>query len=248
MDYFFSIITNYFFIQSAILLFFAPFYLSYLYKHKKFDKTKLTISEHLEKFFMSREANCLMLCWAALEAVIWFVIPEYLLLLLVFLRIKRKIQLLFYDIYGTILGTLIAFLIPFHTNSDILRIPYLQQNMITQVQVWYDHLGMFGLLFQPFSGVPYKIFTLTADRHHFFLPAFILLAVLVRISRYYFFYIIFTNLYPFVHRFVYKNYVPLFFIAGFIFTIALLKVYHGYDIHYVIDYSFIEKYKILIPK
>lgn len=247
MDYFFSIISNYLFIQSAILLFFAPFYLGHLYKYKKYDKTKLTISEHLEKFFVSQQANYLMMSWAALEAIIWFVIPEYLLLLLVFLRIKRKVQLVIYDIYGTILGTIIAFLLPIHSTTDILNIPYLQPNMIKQVQVWYEHLGIFGLFFQPFSGVPYKVFTLTAQSYHFFLPWFILLAVLVRISRYYFFYIIFTNIYPFLHRFVYKNYVPLFFIAGFLFTIALLKVYHFYDASYVIDYSFIKNYRWMIP-
>lgn len=247
MDYFFSIIENYLFIQSAIILFFAPFYLIYIYNHNKYDKTKLTLSEHLEKFFISKQANYLMMTWAALEAIVWFVIPEYLLLLLVFLRIKRKVQLVIYDIYGTILGTAIAFLIPFHRNTDILTIPYLQAQMLNQVQAWYDHLGIWGLLFQPFSGVPYKVFTLTAERYDFFLPFFILLAVLVRVSRYYFFYIIFTNVYPFVHRFVYKNYLPLFFISGFLFTIALLKVYNIYDVQYVVDYSFVEKYKVFFP-
>lgn len=241
MAYIWVIIQNYIVIQLSILAFFAPFYLAYLSRHKKFNGNKLTLSEHLERFFVSREANYLVFTWAALEAIIWFVIPEFLLLLIVFLRVKNKILLLKYDILGTLVGTLLAFVIaPTHMSN----IPYVQPNMIKQVQVWYTHLGILGLLFQPFSGVPYKVFTLTADQFHFFLPLFLLFAVLVRISRYFFFYFLFVNLYPFLHRFVYKNYVPLFLIASFIFTIALLKIYNIYGDQYLIDYTFIQKYKI----
>lgn len=210
---------------------------------------KPTISERLEKFFESKQANYLMFTWAALEAIIWFVIPEFLLLLMVFLRVRNKVQLLIYDILGTIVGTCIAFFIPFHSNSFITNIPYIQTAMIKQTEAWYTYLGVWGLFFQPFSGVPYKVFTLTADRSDFFLPVFLVIAVVARVSRYYFFYFMFTNIYPFVHRFVYKNYVPLFFIAGLLFTIALLRVYGLYDENYVVinEYPFLEKYKMLFP-
>lgn len=238
---FYIIIKNYFFIQLSVLSFFAPFYLLYRYKHQKSGAIKLSFNEHLEYFFGSKEANLLIFAWAALEAIVWFVIPEFLLLLIVFLRIRKKIQLLLYDIYGTIVGTIIAIVIPLHSNNDILKIPYLQSNMIAQTEVWYQSMGIFGLISQPFSGIPYKVFTLTIDRFEFFLPMFIILAVFVRVSRYYFFYLIFSGIYPFLHKFVYRNYIPLFIVACFIFTVGFLRVYNLYDNEYKIDYSFMDK-------
>jgi len=234
------IILNYFFIQISILAFFAPFYLVYRHSHAKKGMKNTTFKQHLEYFFSSKQANYLVFLWAASEAIIWFVIPEFLLLLIIFLRIRKKIELLTYDILGTAVGTILALIIPF-SRSEMLRIPYIQENMIKQVDVWYQHMGMFGLMFQPFSGVPYKIFTLLGHDYNFFIPLFIILGVLIRISRYYIFYLIFYGIYPFLHRFVYQNYLPMFVVSSFIFSLLLLKVYNLYDSHYQIDYSFIER-------
>jgi len=244
MAYIWIIFYNYCAVQVCILAFFAPFCLIYFYRYRKSGDIKLPVSEHIQRFFMSTEANWLVCIWAALEAVIWFVIPEFLLLLLVFLKVKNKRQLLKYDILGTLIGTITASVVDhFDPHIMISKIPYIQPNMVKQVEVWYTHLGIFGLIFQPLSGIPYKVFTLTANQFHFFLPAFILFAIIVRMSRYYFFYVVFTNLYPLVHRFVYKHYVLLFFIACFIFTIALLRVYAIYGEQYSVSYAFIREFQ-----
>lgn len=235
-----GIVVNYIIIQTAILAFFAPFYLFYRYRHKKLSLNKFSFNEHLENFFSSRQVNYLVFFWAASETIIWFVIPEFLLFLIIFLRVRKKIQLLTYDIAGTAAGTLLAIFIPI-THSEIAKIPYVQENMIKQVIVWYQHLGIFGLIFQPFSGVPYKIFTLTVNEFHFSIFLFIIFGILVRISRYYFCYLIFSGIYPLLHRFVYRNYLPMFFIACFIFSLLLLKVYNLYGPSYQIDYSFITR-------
>ena len=42
------------------------------------------------------------------------------------------------------------------------------------------------------------------------------------------------HIYPVFHRWVYKNYLPLFFIATFIFSVLLYKVYNSYGIGYVV--------------
>lgn len=235
-----NIVQNYILIQFAILIFFAPFYLVYKYNHNKAGLTHITFNLHLENFFSSRQANYLVFLWAASEAIVWFVIPEFLLLLIIFLRIRKKIELLIYDILGTAIGTVLAFFIPI-TRNEILQIPYIQENMIKQVEVWYQHMGIFGLIFQPFSGVPYKAFTLTAHEFNFFIPIFIIFGILVRITRYYFLYLIFSGIYPLLHRFVYRNYIPMFLMSCFLFSLLLLKVYNLYGSGYEIDYSFIDK-------
>lgn len=235
-----TIILNYILIQAAILAFFAPFYLIYRYKHAKTGVKSTTFNQHLKYFFSSKQANYLVFLWAASEAIIWFVIPEFLLLLIIFLRIKKKIELLIYDILGTAAGTTLALILHLSRNG-ILKIPYIQENMVRQVEVWYQHMGIFGLIFQPFSGIPYKVFTLTANEFSFFIPFFLIFGILVRISRYYIFYLIFSGTYPLLHRLVYRNYLPLVFISCFIFSLLLLKVYNLYGINYLIDYSFIDK-------
>ena len=230
------IVLHYLFIQASILLFAAPFYMAYRHTHGA-ASAEPTLSEKLEYFFSSRQANYLVFAWAALEALVWFVIPEFLLLLVVFMRLRNKRQLLLSDILGTASGTLLAFMLPGLSHERLAKIPYITSGMIAQTEVWYHQLGLVGLLFQPFSGVPYKVFTLASHGQGFWLPAFLALALIVRISRYYIFYLIFTGLYPFLHRLVYRNYVPLFFGACMIFTLLLVRVYDSYGKSYVPDYS-----------
>jgi membrane protein YqaA with SNARE-associated domain len=162
------------------------------------------------------------------EALIWFVIPEFLLLMIVFMRIRRKRELLYYDIYGTAAGTLIAYIAHLPVQS-IEKLPYIQTEMVTQVKSWYDDQGIFALIHQPFSGVPYKVFTHLAPEYGFFLPLFLLFAVVVRISRYYIAYVILINIYPVLHKYVYRNYVRVAIIGTLIFSLMLWKVYTAYS-------------------
>lgn len=231
LDSILKIIANYLFVQACIVIFVLPFYYLYRRKYVAEGTVKVSYSQHLEYFFSSRYANWLVFAWAASEALFWFVIPEFLLLLLVFMRIRRKRELLYWDIYGTIAGTLIAYMI--HLPAHLIdKLPYIQPKMIDQVNIWYNHLGIIGLLHQPFSGVPYKVFTHLATQHDLFLPLFLVFAVVVRISRYYIAYLIFTYLYPSLHKYVYRNYVRLVVAATFIFSLLLLKISSSYGASY----------------
>lgn len=182
----------------------------------------------MENFFTSKYANWLVFFWAMAEALVWFVIPEFLLLLLIFMRIRRKRELLYYDIGGTVAGTLVAFV--FHVPERLIAsLPYIQPSMVAQVKYWYNHHGILGLAYQPFSGVPYKVFTNLAPQYHFFVLTFLVVAVLVRISRYYLIYLFFSGIYPLLHKYVYRNYARLFLVATFIFSVLLLRVYMTYS-------------------
>ena len=166
------------------------------------------------------------------EALVWFVIPEFLLILLIFMRIQGKRELLFYDIYGTAVGTLIAFAI--HIPERLIDgLPYIQPSMVLQVRQWFDAHGIFGLIYQPFSGVPYKVFVHLAPEYHYFIFTFIIFAVIVRISRYYLIYLMLSGIYPILHKYVYHHYIRLFLIATFIFSLLLLRVYTSYGHHQV---------------
>jgi len=216
-----------------MVLFFVPFVAIFYIRNRQHIRDKRPhFNFFMEKFFASRESNYLVLCWALAEAVVWFIIPEFLLFLMIFMKVKHKVNLLKYDIIGTLIGTVVGFW--WHaSNSTLVKIPYVFQGMIEQTRLWYDAHGVWGLFFQPFSGVPYKVFTNLALDYHFFLPLFIVIAVVARISRYFIAYEVTKALYPLLHRFVRRHYAVLFVVGIVIFTGLLLKVSMTYGAGYV---------------
>lgn len=217
---------NFVIVTISIVIFVAPFFLWYWHKHKN-SLGKININLYLEYFFSSRQANWLIFVWAASEALIWFVIPEFLLLLIVFMRIRHKKQMLLYDIAGTVTGTIIALLLRL-PETTLAKLPYIQHGMIVQTKIWYSKQGLLGLAHQPFSGVPYKVFTHLAWQYHFFILLFIIMAVIVRIIRYLIAYGLFVSLYPKLHKIVKNNYIPLALGAILIFSILLYNTYNLY--------------------
>ncbi len=161
--------------------------------------------------------------WAALEAIVWFVIPEFLLLLVIFMKVERKFDLVRYDILGTVAGTIVAWWLRFG-DDQLLKVPYIYQPMIDQVRTWYDAHGILGLAFQPFSGVPYKVFTHIAPEYGFPLLLFIVVALAARMVRYLVIYQAAKAAYPAIHPIVRRHYAVLFVLAIIIFTGLLMRV------------------------
>lgn len=222
----FVYLANYLVVQISIIMFIGVFFFWYWLSHKESLKT-LGFNHYLENFFCSRQANWMVFAWAASEALIWFVIPEFLLLLVIFMRVHNKKQMLMYDIAGTVFGTIVALVIRL-PEKYIEYLPYIQPKMVSQTKIWFNENGVFGLLYQPFSGVPYKVFTHLAWQYKYNLLIFLFVAVAARIVRYVFAYGLFLLFYPRLHRVIYRNYVPLFIVAVIIFSILLMKTYMTY--------------------
>lgn len=62
----------------------------------------------------------------------------------------------------------------------------------------------------------------------FFIPLFIIVAVVARMTRYFVAYEITKAIYPFIHKFVRKHYAILFVVAVFVFTLLLMRVSQAY--------------------
>ena len=208
----------------AISLFFAPFIGYFWWSNRKvIAEAGPHFNYFMERFFVSRQADLLVLLWAFSEALIWFVIPEFLLFLVIFMRVDRKFDLIKYDLIGTIAGTIIGFF--FRIPERIfVHLPFVRPKMLDQVNSWYDQNGIYGLLHQPFSGVPYKVFVHQAEYYHFSLIVFIVLAVVVRMFRYFIAYEVTKAAYPLFHRFVRRHYAVLFLVAIALFTLLLRRV------------------------
>lgn len=222
-------ITNFMVLFAAMALFFAPFVGLFAWRNRaNLKEYRPHFNYFMERFFLSPESDALVFAWAAAEAVVWFIIPEFLLILLIFMKIKRKFDLVKYDILGTIVGTLIALWWRLPT-AAFIHLPYVRPRMLKQVDTWYGQHGIFGLLYQPFSGVPYKVFNHEAAAYHFFIPLFLFVAIVARMLRYIVTYEATKALYPALHPFVRKHYGWLFVVAIAIFTFLLLHVVQVYS-------------------
>ena len=145
------------------------------------------------------------------------------------MKIRHRANLLIYDILGTFVGTIIG--LTLHMSRDfMLHIPYVYEGMFIQVHNWFSTMGIWGLINQPFSGVPYKVFLSVAPEFGFNVLLFIILAIVLRVGRYVIFYVIFWLAYPALHRFVYKHYAILLTIAVIIFSLLLMKVSTVYSV------------------
>ncbi|MDB5166516.1 MAG: hypothetical protein JWM37_588 [Candidatus Saccharibacteria bacterium] len=222
-------LVNFIAVGAGICLFFLPFVAVFAFKHRREIIAKRPhFNQFMERFFSSRQSNYLVLTWAAAEAVVWYVIPEFLLLLVVFMKVHKKRDLVKYDLIGTVIGTLVAFM--WHLSpSALVHLPYVRPSMIEQVRNWFETSGVFGLLHQPFSGVPYKVFTHMAPDYHFNIILFLLVAIAARMFRYLVLYAAFVGAYPVLHKLVRRHYALLFLLAIAIFSAMLLQVLRAYN-------------------
>lgn len=214
---------NFAFVYFWIVLFFVPFVGYFYFRHYRNAKKSNRFNQFTEDFFQSKASNWLVFCWAFGEALVWFVIPEFLLFLVIFMRINRKRELLVYDISGTALGTIVGLMIHIPTIA-LLKVPYIYPDMITQVRTWYEQMGIWALVNQPFSGVPYKVFI--SEVHNFAIPLvlFVVLAVVIRLFRYAATYYLLLAMYPVLHKLFRKHYAILFTVGIAVFTLMLMKV------------------------
>lgn len=219
-----NIVFNIALVGGSIILFFTPFVLSFFLNHRQqIIEKRPGLNQFMDRFFDSRYLNWLVMLWAAAEAVLWFVIPEFLLLLIIFMKVRHRINLLTYDIIGTIIGSIIGLSIHM-SHPFMLSLPYVYEGMFTKVHEWFATMGVWGLVNQPFSGVPYKVFLNMAPEFGLNIVLFLLFALVLRIGRYAVFYVIFWFSYPALHKFVYKNYALLLVAAVVIFSLLLMRV------------------------
>lgn len=223
-EYLTHYLLNFVLIFGAIVLFFAPFMAVFWYRNRsQIKESRPHFNYLMERFMTSPESNYLVMAWAAGEAIVWFVIPEFLLILVIFMKLHRKFDLVKYDIIGTAIGTIIGFSIHM-SDETFLRVPYIYQRMLDQTYEWFESMGIWGLLNQPFSGVPYKAFVHEAHGYGFFIPFFLFIAIVARMVRYIIVYEATKALYPLCHKFVRKHYAILFVFAVMIFTALLMRV------------------------
>jgi membrane protein YqaA with SNARE-associated domain len=136
--------------------------------------------QRIARFARSRTALWLVFCWSIAEALWWPIIPDFLVAPLALAAPSRWLVLAGVATAGSVLGGAVAF--PLGSLGDWLAesAPLLTQRMHEQAAAWMNDSGVAGLLQQPLSGVPYKVFALRAAEAGLSLPGFIVMSVAVR--------------------------------------------------------------------
>ena len=115
-----------------------------------------------ERWAASRAGIGLMLVWALAEAIVWPIFPDFLLIPMAVGNRRRFYVPLAAAVIGMALGGTLTFLFALwapHQAWDVLRhIPLIHSWEINAVRSRLATQGVAAFLFQPWSGIPFKVF------------------------------------------------------------------------------------------
>ena len=106
----------------------------------------------------------LLVLWAAAEAFAWPIVPDAALAVVVFLAPNLAVPALAAVVIGTTLGGAVA--ITVWRRGVRWPLPMATDSMRTRVNLWLDR-GPVGLIYQPLTAVPYKLFVVDAAGRDF---------------------------------------------------------------------------------
>jgi membrane protein YqaA with SNARE-associated domain len=132
------------------------------------------LSDRLASFALSRRARVIAFLWGVGEAVFWPLIPEFYVAPLAFAAPSSFLSLSLFAITGSTVGGALGYLLGGTQPGGwlVVHLPLVTERMHTQAFVWMKSGGVWGLLHQPLSGVPFKAFSLEAARAGLSLPGF----------------------------------------------------------------------------
>ena len=115
------------------------------------------------RFARSRAALALGFAWGWCEALFFPIVPDLYLAPLAMAAPRRTVPLVLSATAGSVLGGAVAHSLGPGWSSPLLAgAPLVTPRMIASAEMWLDDLGPRGLLRQPLSGIPYKVFALSS--------------------------------------------------------------------------------------
>jgi len=139
--------------------------------------------ENDQRFAASRIAIILLAAWSFSEALIWFVLPDFLLLPLSILAPARWRLWLMVALVCSLLGTIAMIFLVGHLPDFMFhlltRLPFTHAAMFSRIETLADAYGPWSTLWQPVSGIPVKAWTWMAVSKLHWRPALYLALVLL---------------------------------------------------------------------
>jgi 1-acyl-sn-glycerol-3-phosphate acyltransferase len=140
----------------------------------------------LRSFAGSRSALVLVATWAFAEAVAWPIIPDVLIFPLVLAAPRRWFLISAVALAASLSGGLVAYMCGASSaGSELLHAaPVVTDRMIDVARSTLQERGAFGLLAQPLSGIPYKVFAFQAAPSGLGVVEYLGMSALARGSRF----------------------------------------------------------------
>lgn len=125
--------------------------------------------ESHRRFAHTRWAVGLMAAWSFFEALVWFILPDYLILLLAMLASRRLWTWVWVSVLFSLLGTLVMMSLvaawPESMAQVIFHLPFTHERMPQRIEAMSQGWGVLSAVMQPFSLVPVKVWTYSALEH-----------------------------------------------------------------------------------
>ncbi len=195
----------------------------------------MTFSEFNKKLYdklslltMTKGALVLLAIWAFFEASIWFVIPDFLLLILCLLYPKNYKKFFLFTLLFSILGIIIYFLFvsnyPLLSGKILVNTPFINQKMLDSINSLYMEKGIVVVLRQTTTFIPVKVWTFQTVLHQFNLFLYLFFVAVSRAIRMF----IISLIFAFIgkrHKKIVREYSSILLLAyALIFFLVLFYV------------------------
>ncbi len=145
------------------------------------------IYDKLSPLAMTNGALVLLSLWAFFEASFWFVIPDFLLLILCILYPKNYKKFFIFTLLFSILGIIAYFTFVSNytllSGEILLNTPFINQKMLDSINSLYTDKGISVVLRQTTTFTPVKVWTFEAVLHQFNLVFYLFFVAISRAIR-----------------------------------------------------------------
>jgi membrane protein YqaA with SNARE-associated domain len=120
-----------------------------------------TFYAECQDFAQSAKGDKLLALWSFMEAIVWFIFPDFLLFPLVLLAPEKATRRIVIAMTTSILGAIVMVLllvtVPLEVTNLIFKLPFTHQAMLLKIDALAQSYSHWSVLFQPFSGIPAKV-------------------------------------------------------------------------------------------
>lgn len=186
----------------------------------------------LAQFGKSKYGKSLAFMWGLAEGLLFFVVPDVYLSFIALFSVTGGLVSVAYALLGSLCSAVIVYaLAPFMGgmyHTILLAIPGISEAMLRTVTTGLAQHGVQNIIAGPFSGIPYKIYSVEAALQHLPIGSFLLWSIPARLER-----MLPVTLVALVLGYVFQKNIKkytTYWILGFLLVWALIYIQYYYSL------------------
>lgn len=177
----------------------------------------------------SARLNALGFVWGFAESTLFFIVPDVLISYVALSSFKKALKVIFWVTAGALLGGIIMFIWGYYNEPNAIavvkNVPLVSDAMVQTTEQQLSEHGAMAILLGPIKMTPFKIYAVFASHRDVSLIAFVIVAIIARISRFIIVALIASGLMKLFSKWVsYKQ-------ARIILVVVWVTIYVQYFIH-----------------